>query len=138
MRAKANIILWFFSSALFSHSHTINSFHLPKSNFDFILYSFFISLILTHHSKSKLMEHVCYVLYSKRHSKIYIGETSQLINRFKSHNKLAKKGWTIKYRPWKVVYVEFCDSKSNAIKREKQLKSSRGRSFIHNEILSTY
>ena len=84
------------------------------------------------------MEHVCYVLYSEKFSRIYIGETSQLINRFKSHNELATKGWTVRFRPWKVVYVELCSSKSNALKREKQLKSSRGRAFIHNEILASY
>ena len=74
--------------------------------------------------------YVVYVLYSKTFDKIYIGYTSDLINRFHSHNSLSNKGYTIKYRPWEVLYLEFIDSKSEAMQREKQLKTSRGRSFI--------
>lgn len=55
--------------------------------------------------------YVVYVLYSKSFDKIYIGYTSDLINRFHSHNSLAKKGYTIKFRPWEVLYLEFSDSK---------------------------
>ncbi|MEX1192730.1 MAG: GIY-YIG nuclease family protein [Brumimicrobium sp.] len=84
------------------------------------------------------MEHLCYVLYSKKYEKIYIGYTSNLIGRFKSHNELGKKGYTIRYRPWIVVYLEFYESKSEATSREKQLKSSRGRAWIHSEVLTKY
>ncbi|GEM_PF-2774745 len=56
------------------------------------------------------MEYVVYVLYSIRYDKIYIGYTSNLIERFKSHNVLGKKGWTIRFRPWQVVNAEnYCD-----------------------------
>ncbi|WP_325635244.1 GIY-YIG nuclease family protein, partial [Parapedobacter sp.] len=41
-----------------------------------------------------------YVLHSGKHDKIYIGFTSNLEQRLKSHNELGKKGWTIKFRPW--------------------------------------
>jgi len=51
-------------------------------------------------------------------------------NRLLSHNSLAKKGWTIKFRPWKVIHTEFFDNKVDAMKREKQLKSAQGRVFI--------
>ncbi len=78
---------------------------------------------------------VTYVLYSATHNKIYIGYTSDLIDRFHSHNQLGTKGYTIKFRPWEVVYVEFFDTKQAAMKREKELKSSRGRDFIRNRII---
>jgi len=74
--------------------------------------------------------YVVYVLYSSSFDKTYIGYSSDLIDRFKSHNYLATKGYTIKYRPWEVIHVEFFEIKSDALKREKQLKTSRGRSFI--------
>jgi len=64
--------------------------------------------------------------------------SSDLINRFHSHNVFAKKGFTINYRPWIVVYVEFCENKKSALICEKQLKSSRGRRFINEEIISNY
>jgi len=78
---------------------------------------------------------VVYVLYAVRHEKIYIGYTTSLIDRFKSHNSLSTKGYTIKFRPWMVVHVEFFQDKKCAAKRELELKSSRGRDFIKSRIL---
>jgi putative endonuclease len=43
---------------------------------------------------------------------------------------LSKKGYTIKFRPWQVIYVEFFTTKSEALKREKLLKTGKGREFI--------
>ena len=71
-----------------------------------------------------------YVLYSEKYDKIYIGYTSDLEQRLRSHNELAKKGWTVKYRPWKVIYTEEYESRREAMKREKQLKGYQGRQFI--------
>ncbi len=71
-----------------------------------------------------------YVLYSDRYQKIYVGYTSNLVERFKSHNLLATKGWTIKFRPWQIIYTEEFVDKSAALKCEQELKSSRGRAFI--------
>ena len=72
-----------------------------------------------------------YVLFSESFNKIYIGFTSDIDKRLLSHNSLAKKGWTIKFRPWKLIYSEVYKSKKEAMKREKQLKSAKGREFIH-------
>ena len=77
---------------------------------------------------------VAYALYSSKFDKIYIGYTSDLIDRFKSHNFHSPKGFTKKFRPWIVIYVDFFETKSAAMKREKELKSSRGRDFIRNQI----
>lgn len=78
-----------------------------------------------------------YVLYSERFNKIYIGYTSDLDSRLKSHNQLSTKGFTVKYRPWKVIYTEIFSSKSEALKRERQLKSAKGREFIYSIIAQT-
>jgi putative endonuclease len=75
-----------------------------------------------------------YVLYSVSYDKIYIGYTSDMVERLKSHNALATKGYTIKFRPWIIVYSEDFELKSDAMKREKELKSSRGRNFIREHI----
>ncbi|AXB55203.1 GIY-YIG nuclease family protein [Flavobacterium fluviale] len=79
-------------------------------------------------------EFVVYILYSERFNKNYTGFTSNLIERFKSHNDLGTKGYTLKFRPWKVIHVEFFTSKSDAMKREKYLKTGAGREFIKNLI----
>jgi putative endonuclease len=70
-----------------------------------------------------------YVLYSPSFNQIYIGFTSDMPNRFLSHNELATKGHTIKYRPWVIAYTEEFQTKKEAIIREKQLKSANGRKF---------
>jgi len=71
-----------------------------------------------------------YVLYSPAFNKIYICYTSDLNNRFLSHNELATKGYTLRYRPWVIAYTEEYQTKTEAIKRENQLKSASGRRFI--------
>jgi len=71
-----------------------------------------------------------YVLYSESFKKIYIGYTSDLAERLRSHNELGTKGWTIKFRPWKIVYTEIFETKESAMRREKQLKTAQGREWI--------
>jgi putative endonuclease len=77
-----------------------------------------------------------YILYSSLYNKIYIGYTNNLEARFLSHNELGKKGWTIKYRPWIVVYSEEYQTKAEALLREKELKSSPLRKWIWEEIVN--
>ncbi|MCI0449145.1 MAG: GIY-YIG nuclease family protein [Chlorobi bacterium] len=60
--------------------------------------------------------------------------TTNLNQRFLSHNVLSNKGWTKKFRPWEIVYKEEFSTKSEALKREKELKSFKGREFIRNQI----
>jgi putative endonuclease len=76
------------------------------------------------------MEFVVYILFSEKYNTTYTGYTSDLISRFKSHNELATKGHTIKFRPWIVLHVEFYTDKKTAMTREKYLKSGVGRDFI--------
>jgi len=71
-----------------------------------------------------------YVLYSKVFDKLYIGYTSNIEERLKSHNQLGKKDWTKRYRPWTLIYSEIYESKSVAVKREKELKTGKGREFL--------
>ena len=78
-----------------------------------------------------------YVLYSKQFDKIYVGFTINLDNRFKSHNELGKKGWTVKFRPWAVLHTEGFETKAAAMEREKQLKSAKGRAYIRELINKT-
>ena len=80
-------------------------------------------------------EFVVYVLHSEKYDKIYIGFTSNLEGRLKSHNELGNKGWTIKYRPWTLIHEESFGSKSEAIAREKELKGGQGRQWIRETLL---
>ncbi len=76
-----------------------------------------------------------YVLYSSGHNKIYVGFSSDLEARLLSHNVLGKKGWTIKFRPWKLIHQEQYALKKEALKREKELKTARGREWIRISLL---
>jgi putative endonuclease len=57
-----------------------------------------------------------YVLFSERFNKIYIGMTSNLEERIKSHNELGIKGWTKNFRPWIILFQEEYPNKSEALK----------------------
>jgi putative endonuclease len=80
------------------------------------------------------MIYTVYILYSRDYNKIYIGYTSNLIERMKSHNFLGH-GWTKPFRPWIVIHCEYFEEKKDAIMREKALKSGKGREWIHNELI---
>ena len=79
-------------------------------------------------------EYVVYILNSLSSDKYYVGFTSYLISRFKSHNFLGKKGYTTRYRPWFLIHVEFYVTKKEAMTREKFLKTGKGREWMKNNI----
>ena len=76
-----------------------------------------------------------YVLHSQKFNKIYIGYTSNLQARLLSHNELGKKGYTIKFRPWLIIYSQSFHTKTEALQREKELKSGKGREWIYTKLL---
>jgi putative endonuclease len=75
-----------------------------------------------------------YVLHSAHTDKIYIGFTSNIEGRLNAHNHPSNKGWTKSFMPWTLVYSEEYELKKDAMAREKQLKSARGREFIYSII----
>ena len=82
-------------------------------------------------------EFIVYVIKNEQ-GKIYIGQTANLETRLKHHNSelvSAKRSYTkINHGSWKLVFKETFSSRSEAIVREKQLKSYRGREFIKTQI----
>jgi len=79
-----------------------------------------------------------YVLYSESFNKIYIGQTDNLERRLFEHNNGLLSSYTKRYIPWKIIYTENFISRSEALIREKQLKSQKGREFIWNMIKSKF
>ncbi|HKI78947.1 MAG TPA: GIY-YIG nuclease family protein [Ignavibacteriaceae bacterium] len=63
-----------------------------------------------------------YILKSLITARYYIGHTSDLNKRLKAHNFGNVKS-TKGYKPWEVIYTEKFETKSEAFKREMQLKS---------------
>jgi len=65
-----------------------------------------------------------YIMTNKRKGALYIGVTSNLFVRIYTHrNKLRRDCFTAKYNLVKLVYYESFHSITEAIAREKQLKS---------------
>lgn len=71
----------------------------------------------------------------KNKNKIYIGQTVNLERRLKQHNQQIENlsKYTKKFPGnWKLFYKEKLNSRKEAIRREKQLKSYQGRLFLKN------
>ncbi len=76
-----------------------------------------------------------YILYSNKINKYYVGYTSDLELRILRHNS----GWgkySSRGTPWELVYFEKFASKSEAIKRENQIKKKKSRKYIEKLISS--
>ena len=62
----------------------------------------------------------------------YIGQTKDLMKRLDVHNS-SKARWTKRYQPWEIVYSEVCDTRSEAMKRERFLKTKNDiKEFLNN------
>ena len=80
------------------------------------------------------MPFIVYIIFSSTKNKFYIGYTSDLEERIIRHNQKSK-GFTGNTNDWKIVYIESFTTKSEAISREKQIKSWKSRNKIQ-ELIS--
>ena len=70
-----------------------------------------------------------YALQSKKDGWLYIGMSSDVEGRLEQHNKGYNRS-TRSRVPFVLFYVEQCGSREDARKREKYLKSGKGREFL--------
>lgn len=71
-----------------------------------------------------------YILESIRSQKYYIGYTNDLERRLSEHNDVSRKGWTRIYAPWRIIYSRICETRADAMKEEKHLKSFKNRATL--------
>jgi len=71
------------------------------------------------------VEYYVYILKSKIVDRYYVGSTRNLERRLTEHNN-RRKHWTSRFQPWEMIYSEECDTRAEAMKREKWLKSKNG------------
>jgi len=73
-----------------------------------------------------------YAIYNKKHNKTYICQTADIEERLKLHNdKVFTSSYTSRFDGfWTLIYSEKAKDRAEALRREKQLKSYRGREFI--------
>jgi putative endonuclease len=67
-------------------------------------------------------QYYVYILASQRRGTLYIGTTSNLVQRIWQHKNNLVEGFTQKYNVHLLVWYETADSPLAAITREKQLK----------------
>ncbi len=65
----------------------------------------------------------CVYILENQNESIYIGSTDNLEKRLENHNDPTRVGWTRKRGPWKLIYKEDYETRSEAMRREKFLKS---------------
>ena len=66
-----------------------------------------------------------YILASQRNGTLYVGVTGDIAKRVWEHRSGAVPGFTRQYAVHNLVYVEFHETMSDAILREKQIKKWR-------------
>jgi putative endonuclease len=71
-----------------------------------------------------------YILYSMSSRKTYVGYTNDINRRIREHNITESNGFTLRYRPWTLIRTEHYASKSEALEREKYLKTGKGREEV--------
>ena len=86
--------------------------------------------------KSKCMYYT-YVLHSEKDGKLYTGSTKDLKLRFEQHQN-GEVDSTKYRRPLKLIYYEACLVEDDARRREKVLKSFRGKMFIRRRLKSYF
>ena len=79
-----------------------------------------------------------YVLENPR-GKFYVGQTANLDNRVLDHNRTdAFDGhYTRKNGPWTLVWSELHESRSSAMRRERQIKRMKSAAWIRTNLLQS-
>lgn len=78
-----------------------------------------------------------YVLLSEKEGFKYVGYTQNLSQRFEQHQKGYVKS-TKNRLPLKLIYFEGCLNSSDALKREKYLKTHYGKMYIKKRLKSYF
>ena len=71
------------------------------------------------------MQPCVYIMTNKPHGTLYIGVTSNLVQRVWQHKIGVVEGFTKKYNLHQLVYYQLADDMYAAISKEKQLKNWR-------------
>ena len=75
------------------------------------------------------MPYYVYVLRSGLDGTYYVGSTRDVDARVARHNQGGSR-YTKSKRPWKVIYYEKFENKSDALTRERQIKRRKSREYI--------
>lgn len=77
----------------------------------------------------------CYILFSTKLNKYYVGSTSDLDRRLIDHNR-GKEKFTSTGMPWVLLYAEPFEELAMARRRELEIKKKKSRKYIESLISS--
>ena len=75
------------------------------------------------------MAYYVYIIQSLSDRTYYVGSTQNVEDRIERHNQ-GRSQYTKTKRPWQLVYTEEYLNKSDAIKRENQIKRRKSKNYI--------
>jgi putative endonuclease len=75
------------------------------------------------------MSYCVYILKSQKNGDIYVGSTADFGNRLKLHNAGRVRS-TKAYAPWALLEQRACDSRSEAMRLEKFLKTGQQKEIL--------
>lgn len=76
-----------------------------------------------------------YALHNRSGGKIYIGQTRELEKRLELYKQKSFRGYTSRFKgEWELIYQEKVPTRSEALRRERELKSHKGRDFLRSHI----
>ena len=70
-----------------------------------------------------------YILRSRQNKSYYIGHTDNFVRRIAEHNS-GKNISTKAKAPWDLVRKEFFNTRAEAMKREREIKNKKRKSYI--------
>jgi putative endonuclease len=74
-----------------------------------------------------------YVLKSLKDGKFYTGFTKDLMKRLSEHNEGVTES-TKNRRPFELIYYEACRNRTDALRRERYLKTTYGKHYLRNRL----
>ena len=77
------------------------------------------------------MNYYVYVLRSEVNSRLYTGSTNNLDRKLEEHNSGSSK-YTRLTKPFNLVYYEQYSTRTEAVRRERYLKTGKGRDELKN------
>ena len=83
-----------------------------------------------------ILPYCVYVLFSEVDHLLYIGFTTNIENRLRTHNSGGSKS-TSYSRPLKLIYCEYYLFEEDALKREKYFKTNAGKRALNLMLKST-
>ena len=82
-----------------------------------------------------IMTYCCYIIYSAKLDRYYVGHTEDIDIRLTQHNSGISK-FTSKANDWLLVYQQLFTTREGARKRENEIKKKKSRKYIEWIILA--